>query len=64
HRLIKARRSANDFLDFFSVWTGIKTKELNPTYPFVSEQAAAAPWVMNFKLEKVNYAQLPDDLHP
>ncbi len=64
HRLIKARRSANDFLDFFSVWTGIKAKELNPTYPFVSEQVAAAPWVMNFKLEKVNYAQLPDDLHP
>ncbi|WP_312995553.1 phosphoethanolamine transferase [Leclercia sp.] len=63
HRLIKARRSANDFLDFFSVWTGIEAKEITPKYPFVSEQDAGTPWVMNFKLQKVDYAQLPDDLH-
>ncbi len=28
HRIIKARRSANDFLKFFSQWTGIKAKEI------------------------------------
>ncbi|MDU1061241.1 MAG: sulfatase-like hydrolase/transferase [Leclercia adecarboxylata] len=63
HRLIKARRSANDFLDFFSVWTGIEAKELSPKYPFVSEQDVGSPSVTNFKQQKVAYAQLPDDLH-
>ncbi|STI87281.1 membrane protein YbiP [Escherichia coli] len=33
HRVIKARRSANDFLGFFSQWTGIKAKEINIKYP-------------------------------
>ena len=31
HRVIKARRSANDFLGFFSQWTGIKAKEISNT---------------------------------
>ena len=64
HRLIKARRSANDFLDFFSDWTGIQAKELTPKYAFVSEQEAGSAWVTNFKMQKVDFAQLPDDLHP
>ena len=33
HRVIQARRSANDFLGFFSQWTGIKAKEINIKYP-------------------------------
>lgn len=36
HRIIKARRSANDFLKFFSQWTGIKAKEIKNDYPFIS----------------------------
>ena len=64
HRLINARRSANDFLDFFSAWTGIQAKELTPSYLFVSEQDAGKSWVTNCKLQKVDYDQLPDDLHP
>lgn len=61
HRLINARRSANDFLDFFSGWTGIQAKELTPKYQFVSEQQAGSSWVTNFKLQKVEFSQLPSD---
>lgn len=61
-RLINARRSGNDFLYFFSDWTGIQAKSLTPDYQFVSEQAAGPAWVTNFKLEKVDYFQLPSDL--
>ncbi|SQA96460.1 Putative phosphoethanolamine transferase ybiP [Cedecea neteri] len=52
HRLIKARRSANDFLNFFSAWTGIKAKELTPKYKFISEQKAGLVWITNFNLKK------------
>ncbi|WP_455427492.1 phosphoethanolamine transferase [Dryocola sp. LX212] len=62
HRLIKARRSANDFLNFFADWTGIKTKELASKYKFISEQKAGTTWVTNFKLKKVDYTHLQTDI--
>ena len=54
HRVIKARRSANDFLGFFSQWTGIKAKEINIKYPFISEKKAG--------LQKVDYNHLGTDI--
>jgi glucan phosphoethanolaminetransferase (alkaline phosphatase superfamily) len=62
HRLIKAPRSANDFLTFFASWTGIKTKELTPKYSFLSEQKAGPIYITNFKLKKVDYSHLPTDI--
>jgi glucan phosphoethanolaminetransferase (alkaline phosphatase superfamily) len=62
HRLIKARRSANDFLNFFSAWTGIKTQQLMPKYKFISEQNAGPTWITNFKLKKVDYTHLQSDI--
>ena len=38
HKVIKAQRSANDFLSFFSQWTGIQAAEITPRYRFISEQ--------------------------
>jgi glucan phosphoethanolaminetransferase (alkaline phosphatase superfamily) len=40
HRVIKARRSANDFLQFFSQWTGITAEQIKTAYPFVSNKKA------------------------
>lgn len=62
HRQIKARRSANDFLNFFSAWTGIKTKELTPKYKFISEQNAGPVYITNFKLKQVDYTHLQTDV--
>jgi glucan phosphoethanolaminetransferase (alkaline phosphatase superfamily) len=62
HRLIKAPRSANDFLTFFASWTGIKTKELTPKYSFLSEQKAGPVYITNFKLKKVDYTHLRTDI--
>ena len=62
HRVIKARRSANDFLSFFSQWTGIKTKEIASRYKFISEQKAGPVYITNFKLKKVDYDHLATDL--
>ncbi|EKK7715690.1 phosphoethanolamine transferase [Cronobacter dublinensis] len=62
HRVIKARRSANDFLSFFAQWTGIKVKEIAPKYKFVSGQKAGPVYVTNFKLNKVSYDHLGSDL--
>ena len=58
HRVIKARRSANDFLGFFSQWTGIKAKEINIKYPFISEKKAGPIYITNFQLQKVDYNHL------
>lgn len=52
HRIIKARRSANDFLSFFSQWTGISAKEIKNRYRFISEQKAGPVYITNFKLQK------------
>ncbi len=62
HRIIKARRSANDFLSFFVQWTGIKVKEIAPKYKFISGQKAGPVFVTNFKLNKVSYDHLGTDL--
>ncbi len=62
HRVIKARRSANDFLQFFSQWTGIKAKEIKNDYPFISNKKAPPVYVTNFKLQKVDYNHLGTDI--
>ncbi|HCM9555619.1 TPA: phosphoethanolamine transferase [Enterobacter kobei] len=62
HRVIKARRSANDFLQFFSQWTGIKAEEIKNTYPFISNKKAPPVCVTNFKLQKVDYNHLGTDI--
>ncbi|KFC02018.1 putative integral membrane protein [Trabulsiella guamensis ATCC 49490] len=62
HRIIKARRSANDFLSFFSQWTGIKAKEIASRYRFISEQKAGPVYITNFKLQKVDYNHLGTDI--
>ncbi|MWR45962.1 sulfatase-like hydrolase/transferase [Escherichia coli] len=62
HRVIKARRSANDFLGFFSQWTGIKAKEINIKYPFISEKKAGPIYITNFQLQKVDYNNLGTDI--
>ena len=62
HRLIKARRSANDFLSFFSQWTGISTAEIKNSYRFISSQKAGPTYITNFKLQKVDYSHLATDI--
>ena len=62
HRIIKARRSANDFLSFFSQWTGIKAKQIASGYRFISNDKAPPVYVTNFKLQKVDYNHLGTDL--
>lgn len=62
HQVIKARRSANDFLSFFAQWTGIKTAMLPQKYRFISEEKAQPVYVTNFVLDKVNYDSLQEDL--
>ena len=62
HRVIKARRSANDFLQFFSQWTGIKAEQIKNAYPFVSNKKAPPVYVTNFKLQKVDYNHLGSDI--
>ncbi|MEO3989347.1 phosphoethanolamine transferase [Pseudocitrobacter cyperus] len=62
HKVIKARRSANDFLNFFTQWTGIKAKEIRSRYRFISEQKAGPVYITNFQLQKVDYNHLGTDL--
>lgn len=62
HKVIKARHSANDFLAFFSQWTGIRAKEIKPRYRFISEQKAGPVYITNFKLQKVDYNHLGTDI--
>jgi len=62
HRIVKARRSANDFLSFFSQWTGIAAEQIKNSYRFSSEQKAGPVYITNFKLQKVDYNQLGTDL--
>ena len=61
HKVIKAQRSANDFLSFFSQWTGIQAAEITPRYRFISEQKAGPVYITNFQLQKVDYAHLGTD---
>jgi glucan phosphoethanolaminetransferase (alkaline phosphatase superfamily) len=61
HRVIKAMRSANDFMSLFAEWSGIHTKEIMSKYNFISEQPAPHVYVTNFTPNKVNYDNLPQD---
>lgn len=62
HRVVKARRSANDFLSFFSQWTGIQAQEIVPRYRFISNQKAGPVYITNFQLQKVDYEHLGTDV--
>lgn len=62
HRVIKTRRSANDFLSFFSQWTGIEAKEIANGYRFVSSQKSGPTFITNFKLQRVDYDHLGSDI--
>lgn len=61
--VIKARRSAHDFLHLFSDWTGIQSQEIVDRYRFISGQKAipAKVMVQNFALKQVPYDSLEDD---
>ncbi len=61
HRVIKAVRSANDFMSLFAEWSGIRSQEVEPKYRFISEQPAPPVYVTDFSLSKVNYDKLPQD---
>jgi len=61
HRVIKAVRSANDFMSLFAEWSGIRSQEVEPKYRFISEQPAPPVYVTDFSLSKVNYDKLPLD---
>lgn len=60
-RVIKTMRSANDFMSLFAEWSGIRSKEVEPKYRFVSEQPAPRAFVTNFVPARVDYAKLPQD---
>ena len=60
-RMIKAARSANDFMALFAQWSGIRSQEVEPTYRFVSEQPAPPLYVTDFTLSRVDYHKLPQD---
>lgn len=61
HQIIKAARSANDFLQLFAQWTGISSEQIKPRYRFISSDKGSPVYVTNFKLQRVDYAQLKQD---
>ena len=60
-RVIKALRSANDFMSLFAEWSGIRSREVVPRYRFISEQKAPAAFVTNFAPSRIDYHQLAQD---
>ena len=60
-RMIKAARSANDFMALFSEWSGIRSQEVAPKYRFISNQPAPPVYVTDFTLSRVDYHKLPQD---
>ncbi len=60
-RVIKAVRSANDFMSFFAEWSGIRSREVVPKYHFISEQPAPSYYVTNFTPKRVDHDKLPQD---
>lgn len=60
-RVIKAERSANDFMSLFAEWSGIRSQEVEPQYRFISEQKPTPIHVTDFALKTVDYEKLPDD---
>ncbi|MFS2223389.1 sulfatase-like hydrolase/transferase [Pantoea sp. B65] len=61
HQIIKAARSANDFLQLFSQWTGISSKQVVSEYRFISQEKAKPVYVTNFALKRVDYRLLGQD---
>jgi len=61
HQIIKASRSANDFLQLFSQWTGISSKQIVNRYRFISKDPAPPSFVTDFTLKKINYQHLAQD---
>jgi len=61
HQVFDQPRSANDFLLLFSQWTGIKAKEINPGYQFVSDDNGPEIEVTNFALHRLPFSQLQQD---
>ncbi len=61
HRVVKAVRSANDFMSLFAEWSGIRSREVVPKYHFISEQLAPPAYVTNFTPSRIDYYKLPQD---
>lgn len=61
HNVNTTPRSANDFLLFFSQWTGIKTQQIPWRYTFHSAESAGPRYVTNFKLRKILWQELGED---
>jgi Predicted membrane-associated, metal-dependent hydrolase len=61
HRVVKAMRSANDFMSLFAEWSGIRSREVVPKYHFMSEQPGPPVYVTNFTPSRVDYDKLPLD---
>ncbi|PWW10270.1 phosphoethanolamine transferase [Mangrovibacter plantisponsor] len=61
HKVNTTPRSANDFLLFFSQWTGIKTQQIPWRYTFHSADSAGPRYVTNFKLRKILWQELGED---
>lgn len=61
HRVIKARRSANDFLSFSRSGQGLAQKK-SPTATALSQRKAGPVYITNFKLQKVDYNHLGTDI--
>lgn len=60
-KVIKAMRSANDFMMLFAQWTGISSQEVKAKYRFISEQPASSIYVTNFAPKQIDYTKLPED---
>ncbi len=61
HRVVKAVRSANDFMSLFAEWSGIRSREVVPKYHFISEQLTSPAYVTNFTPSRIDYYKLPQD---
>ena len=62
HRVIKARRSANDFLSFFAVDGDKREGNHQQLSLYFSEKKAGPVYITNFKLQKVDYNHLGTDI--
>jgi len=61
HQMFNQPRSANDFLQLFSQWTGIQAKEIKSEYQFVSDDKAPNIEVTNFALQRIPFDHLQQD---
>ncbi|MFG1175364.1 phosphoethanolamine transferase [Erwiniaceae bacterium CAU 1747] len=61
HQIFSQPRSANDFLLLFSQWTGIRAKEINLPYRFISNDKGPTVQVTDFALRRLPFSQLKQD---